>query len=148
MTIIIDTREQKPWDFSFWGTDMISSKLDYGDYTVAGKLDQIFIERKASTSELSNTICTDNGYRRFNAEMERSGKARKVLILEFPKEYLDIFPEKSGIPKSKIRFLRVSAGFLRKRLYEIIEKYDIELYHAKDHSVATVTAFEILEPYL
>lgn len=146
--IIVDTREQRPWDFSFYGYEVKSKKLDYGDYTVAGKSDQIFIERKATTSELSQNLCTDTGYRRFDAEMERSGSARKVLICEFPREYLDIFPEKSGIPKSRLKFVRINAGFLRKRLHQIIEKYGVEVYFASSIGEAEELALSILKEYL
>jgi ERCC4-type nuclease len=146
--IIVDTREQKPWDFTFYGHEVISAKLEFGDYSVVGKTNEIFIERKASTSELSNNLCTKEGYRRFDAEMERSGSARKILICEFPKEYLDIFPDKSGIPKSKLPFLRIGAKFLRKRLYEIVEKYNIELHFANSVSEAETMALSILEEFL
>ena len=146
--IIVDTREQKPWDFSFYGHEVTVAKLDFGDYSVDGKTNQIFIERKASTSELSNNLCTDVGYRRFNAEMERSGAARKILICEFPESYMEVFPEKSGIPKNKLKFVRISNKFLRKRLHEIVEKYSLEVYFNNTIGEAEELALRILSEYL
>lgn len=146
--IIVDTREQKPWDFSFYGHEVLLAKLDYGDYSVVGKTDQIFIERKATTSELSANLCTDVGYRRFNAEMERSREARKVLICEFPESYMEIFPEKSGIPKSKQKFIRIGAKFLRKRLHEIVDKYSVEVYFNDTIGEAEELALKILSEYI
>lgn len=146
--IIVDTREQKPWDFSFYGHEVTVAKLEYGDYSIAGKTDQIFIERKATTGELSNNLCTDIGYRRFNAEMERSGEARKVLICEFPENYMETFPEKSGIPKSKHKFIRISAKFLRKRLHEIVDKYSVEVYFNNTIGEAEELALKILSEYI
>ena len=146
--IIVDTREQKPWDFSFYGHEVTVAKLDFGDYSVDGKTNQIFIERKASTSELSNNLCTDVGYRRFNAEMERSGAARKILICEFPESYMEVFPEKSGIPKNKLKFVRISNKFLRKRLHEIVEKYSLEVYFNNTVGEAEELALRILSEYL
>jgi len=146
--IIVDTREQRPWNFGFYGFQTTIAKLHFGDYSVVGKTDQIIIERKASTSELSNNLCTKDGFRRFEAEMEKAGSCRKVLICEFPREYLDIFPDKSGIPKSRLKFLRVGAKFLRKRLNDTVEKYSIELHFANNIAEAERLALSILEEYL
>jgi hypothetical protein len=145
--IIVDTREQKPWDFTFFGCETLTRKLEFGDYSVAGRENDVFIERKATTSEIAVNLCNKEGARRFDAEMERSGSAKKILICEFPQEYLDVFPEKSGIPRSRIKTVRVGAKFLRKRLHEVVEKYNIELLFAPNRYEAELIAFEQLEPY-
>jgi hypothetical protein len=146
--IIVDTREQKPWDFTFYGHEVVFAKLDYGDYSVQGKTDQVFIERKANTSELSNNLCTDDGYRRFNAEMKRAGEARKIIICEFPESHMESFPEKSGIPVHRHKFVRIGAKFLRKRLHEIVERYSVEVYFNNTVAEAEELALKILSEYI
>ena len=42
--IIVDTREQQPWDFEFHET--AKAKLDTGDYSVEGLENILCIERK------------------------------------------------------------------------------------------------------
>jgi len=63
--IVVDTREQNP----LWKKDVISKKLDVGDYSIEGFEDQIAIERKSLT-DLFGTL--GKGHRRFNKEIERS----------------------------------------------------------------------------
>lgn len=43
-TIIIDTREQQPWEFEHYST--ASRKLDTGDYSIEGLENLFTIERK------------------------------------------------------------------------------------------------------
>lgn len=50
----MDSREQYP--YAFGGAEV--RKLDYGDYTLAGKENEIFIERKASVAELAGNLTT------------------------------------------------------------------------------------------
>jgi len=52
--LIIDTREKQPWCFDDDDDfqEIIHRKLDYGDYSIEGLEDRIFIERKSSANEL------------------------------------------------------------------------------------------------
>ena len=54
LKIIIDTREQKPWEFP--GHTTAVQKLDTGDYSVEGLEDILCIERKQNTSEFAKNI--------------------------------------------------------------------------------------------
>lgn len=54
ITILVDTREQTPWEFSHYST--AKQKLDTGDYTVSGLEDKLAIERKKSVGEIANNI--------------------------------------------------------------------------------------------
>ncbi|MDB4314536.1 hypothetical protein N9955_00755 [bacterium] len=65
LEILVDTREQHPLEFK----NSISSKLDFGDYTVSGeKYSATFIDRK-SMGDFCSTF--SGGIERFRREMER-----------------------------------------------------------------------------
>lgn len=72
--IIIDSREQKPLDFSdlhirgIKSLEVIIKKLDEGDYSYQGFEDKVFIERK-SCADLYGTIF--QGRERFERELDR-----------------------------------------------------------------------------
>jgi ERCC4-type nuclease len=81
--LLIDTREKRPWQFdddeSFEGVQY--TKLDAGDYTIAGLEKIITIERKASVDELFINF-TKNKKRIF-AEFERlKDHPFKIIIIE------------------------------------------------------------------
>lgn len=73
-TIIVDTREQRPLDFSNLHIRGVPSlaverrKLDEGDYSIEGLTDKVFIERK-SAQDLYGTLF--QGRERFERELER-----------------------------------------------------------------------------
>ena len=59
MVIVIDTREKRPLDFSFWKDVTIQSReLWPGDYTVLGGAQYLAVERK-SVSDLVKTMKDD-----------------------------------------------------------------------------------------
>lgn len=63
--ILIDTREQLPFDFK----NSLSSKLDFGDYTVGGNYySNTFVDRK-SIGDFKGTFGV--GFERFKKEVER-----------------------------------------------------------------------------
>ena len=68
-TIIVDTREQRPWTFEGQpGITLARAKLDAGDYSVKGLEHRVAIERK-SFSDLIGTIFRARA--RFYRELER-----------------------------------------------------------------------------
>lgn len=75
MKVIIDSREQKPYEFS----DSVVKKLDTGDYSLAGFEDLISIERKSLTDFLG---CVGRHRNRFERELKRlrGYKCRAVII--------------------------------------------------------------------
>lgn len=85
-TILIDTREQTPLEFTGLHIRGVNSmptkvqKLDEGDYSVEGLEDILFIERK-SVNDLYGTIF--KGRERFERELTRAQKQQKrYLIIE------------------------------------------------------------------
>lgn len=119
-SIIRDTREQNGWKFS----DMISQKLDTGDYTLQGFEDILCIERKASVSELANNISDP----RFWREMERMRSyPYKFIICEFSFEDIQGFPHNTDLPKSVKARIRVRPAYVRKKILELQLDYGINV---------------------
>jgi len=78
--IVIDTREQRPYDFN----NSITAKLNSGDYSLEGLEDQIAIERK-SLDDFINTVL--NGKERFRNELTR------LLSYDFAAVIIEANPE-------------------------------------------------------
>ena len=81
MKIIVDTREQDPYKFSnFPDVEIISQKLDTGDYSLAGAEEIITIERKSLTDFLGSIT---RERERFEKEVERMSKFQhKFIVVE------------------------------------------------------------------
>lgn len=79
LTIIEDTREQTPLDFTgHRGVESVRSGLKTGDYSVQGYEDQICFERK-SVPDLVGTLI--GGHERFLREMDRMKDYQVKYIL-------------------------------------------------------------------
>ncbi len=126
--VIRDTREKVGQGWEFVGSTRCSGttirKLDTGDYTLE-KLETAFvIERKGSLSEYAGNLFE----KRFENELVRLDTFEfPFLVLEFSLEALMRFPEGTGIPKYKWRYLRVTPSLLLKRHQEI------QLQHPRLH---------------
>lgn len=66
--ILIDTREQRPWDFDCESFTTERATLRAGDYSIAGLEDRVCIERK-SLGDFVNTVIQD--WLRFRKELYR-----------------------------------------------------------------------------
>jgi len=103
--IIVDTREKTPWDFDGDEAfeEVISRKLDAGDYSLEGLEEIVTIERKASADELLNNFMTKTGKNRIYAEMDRmKDYPFKFIIIEQDLETL-MDPKSYYINKLKNR---------------------------------------------
>lgn len=82
-TIVIDTREQKPLDFSRLAT--IRGSLQTGDYSVLGLESVVSVERK-SVPDMLNSLTSERV--RFMAEMERMRGFwfRRLVVVGSPLE--------------------------------------------------------------
>ena len=79
LTVIADTREQKPWSF---GPDiqLVRGTLATGDYSLAGLTDRVALERK-SLGDLVNTVIGD--WLRFRKELYRlAGMDLAAIVVE------------------------------------------------------------------
>jgi ERCC4-type nuclease len=120
--IIIDTREQKAWEFPRHSTANI--KLDTGDYSLAGFQDRLCIERKRSVSEIASNITE----KRFVDELERMKEFKyKFMIFEFSLTDVLRYPEGSEIPRHKWKYIKISPNFILKKLSEYMVNYNINI---------------------
>lgn len=139
-TIIVDTREQQPWEFGFHNT--AKQKLDTGDYSIQGLEDILAIERKKSVSEIANNISES----RFKDVLNRlSTFPYKFMLLEFDLEDVYNFPVGSDIPKKLWDKLRISSKYLLKYLTEIQLNYGIHIIYCGDASNAEKMAVSIMK---
>jgi len=137
--IIIDTREQKPWEFPEHTT--IASKLDAGDYSVEGLEDMLCIERKRNVAEFANNIVE----KRYDDWTQRMSQYKyKFLILEFPLSYVYSFPRNSGMPKYLWNKSRISSKFIIKKLTELQIYKDIHVLFCDSAESASKLAAAIM----
>lgn len=148
MHIIKDTREKTGWDFFMHDVEMSVATIKYGDYTTSNLIDLVRIERKASTAEIALNLGKKVNRDRFYRELEalRDIKHRFILC-EFWESDVYEFPKRSGIPKSKLKSVRMNGKFLRKTLYEIEEKYEIPIIFCGSLAAAEIEALKIFEKY-
>lgn len=79
MTIIIDTREQTPWNLASFGCDVKVAKLDAGDYALEG--DAGFAIERKSLNDFLGTV--SSGWDRFRREIGRMASfVAKPIVVE------------------------------------------------------------------
>lgn len=123
-TIIVDTREQQPWEFGLHTTSR--KKLDTGDYSIEGLESLLTIERKKSVSEIANNITES----RFKDVLQRmSIIPYKFMLFEFDLEDVYNFPVGSDIPKKLWDKIKISPKYLLKYLTELQLNYDIHVIY-------------------
>src|SRR5262245_3217902 len=79
VTVVVDTREQRPWAFSdrVWA---VRSKLDVGDYSIKGLEKRVTIERKSLDEFVRCCSCERT---RFIRELDRLHKYKfSVIVVE------------------------------------------------------------------
>jgi hypothetical protein len=133
-TIIRDTREKKGhgWNFrkSEYCHGQIITKLETGDYSLAGLEDIFTIERKASATEMAQNVSEG----RFMNELHRLEDIRfSFIICEFTMDDLIKFPRGSGIPKHKWKYLKMKGPLLLKKVLELIRDFNVKFLFAGDH---------------
>ena len=144
--ILRDTREKQGWDFE--PLEKCEAQIDIGlktgDYTLEGLETSLCIERKASTGELAMNL----GKKRktFEAEIERMSHFRwAYIICEFSIDDLMMFPKKSGIPKSKWRFVRMNGKFMWRKLSEYEEDHGIQVVFCDNRETAKDRVIRIFD---
>lgn len=122
-TIIVDTREQQPWNFKNFAT--AHKKLDTGDYSIDGLQHILCIERKKSISEFANNIVES----RFQDVIMRMSQLKySFLLLEFDLEDVLIYPVGSTVPRKMWDKIKISPAFLLKNILELQIKHNIIVY--------------------
>ena len=139
-TIIVDTREQLPWEFGFHNT--AKRKLDTGDYSIEGFESLFTIERKKSVSEIANNLSES----RFKDVLERLGQIpHSFMIMEFSVDEIYQFPVGSDVPKKMWDKLRISGNYIMKCLIEAQLNYNIHILFCDDAENAERVAVSIMK---
>ena len=139
--IIVDTREQKPWDFND-NFNTTKAKLDTGDYSIEGLEHILCIERKCSPNEVSNNITE----KRFKDVLDRmAGYPHSHILFEFDLYDILQFPRNSGIPQRLWKNLRITPLFLLKYITEIHTKYGIHTHFCGNRKNAAALAISIMK---
>lgn len=121
-TIIIDSREQQPWEFPHHITAV--QKLDTGDYSIQGLENLLCIERKKSVSEIANNITE----KRFKDVIERMAQYKySFLLLEFNLDEVLRYPIGSTVPRRMWNKIKVSPNFILKNLMEFQLLHNIKV---------------------
>jgi hypothetical protein len=138
-TIIIDTREQKPWEFSNHAT--ANHKLDTGDYSIQGLESILAIERKRNISEFANNITES----RFTDVVDRLSKTKYSFILfEFDMKDVMNYPIGSNIPKRLWNKIRISPAFIIKHIVDLQVEHNIKIIFCGDSSNAEKIALSLM----
>lgn len=138
-TIIVDTREQKPWSFEHHAK--ANHKLDTGDYSIEGLENILAIERKRNVSEFANNITES----RFPDVVERLSKIKYSFILfEFDMEHVMNFPIGSNIPKRLWNKIRISPAFLLKHIIDLQLHHNIKIIFCGNSDNAEKVALSIM----
>jgi hypothetical protein len=143
LDIVIDTREQKPWDtFSdiedkYYNFNIQRGTLKTGDYSLKGLEDIFVIERKASSAEIAQNIMED----RFEKEFKRLVNYKyKFVLCEFELRDIVNYPIGSGIPERIWASIKVSGKFILKRITELQLEYGVPFIFAGDFAVEQAIA--------
>lgn len=145
ITILQDTKEKIPWDFSIYADvkRQVRRGLKTGDYTVEGYEDRLCIERKRTTGEISLNL--GSKYNQFKAEFDRMQDfEHRCVICEFPLWLILQFPTGSGIPHKRWKWLRTNGKFLYGRLMDMSNEYNVPVYFSNSSLEAQEIAINIM----
>lgn len=138
-TIIVDTREQKPWTFE--NHAIANTKLDTGDYSIQGLEDILCIERKRNVAEIANNITES----RFKDVIDRIKKYKfSFILLEFNIDDVLRYPIGSTIPKKIWSKIRISPQYIMKNLIDLQVENNIHVIFCGSPSTAEQIALSIM----
>ena len=135
LPIIIDTREQTPFDFAGYTSNISSKALNTGDYSLEGFEDKITIERK-SIGDLAS--CMTIGRDRFCRELERMREFESAaVIVEQPLNTIT-----NGNYRSNLNPVSFEQSIL-----SFIIKYRVPFLFGKNRKHASWLCFNCLRHY-
>jgi ERCC4-type nuclease len=138
-TVVVDTREQQPWSFENYA--IANNKLDTGDYSIQGLEHILCIERKKSVSEIANNITE----KRFKDVISRMSSYKYAFfIFEFDLEDVLIYPIGSSVPKRMWDKIKISPGFILKKLTDIQIENNIRVLFCGGPTNASKIAMSIM----
>lgn len=139
-TIIVDTREQHPWEFKYH--TKANQKLDTGDYSIQGLEDILCIERKNGIAELANNMTE----KRFKDVIDRMSQYKHAYILiECNYDQMMNYPIGSDVPKKLWSKIKISPAFIMKFVTELSIYHNIHVIFCGSATWAEKTALSIMK---
>ena len=144
--LVRDTREKVDHGYS-WpedndGQGTIIRKIEFGDYSIEGLDNKIFLDRKQNVSELAKNVIE----KRFEKLLENIRDFRyKFLLCEFSFEDLCKYPVGSEIPPKLWRRVRIRSNFLQGWLAKITLDYGVNVIFAHDAKKAEKFCYTLLK---
>ncbi len=139
LTIIIDSREQKPYSFQNIKPEppeTITQGLQTGDYSVVGLEDKVCVERK-SLADLFGSVGT--GRKRFEREMVRMSKMQyAALVIESNLTNIFVNPPARSKMNSKAVF---------RTLISWSQKYNVHVWPVWNREGAEKVTYLILKRF-
>ncbi len=135
-TIIVDSREQKPYSFTGYTCNVKRSGLKTGDYSIEGYESVICVERK-SKEDLYSSL--GNSRKRFEAEFQRMSEYEyRALVVEATLQDLMIPPNYSAMTSNSVINSVISWGI----------RYGVQVYFAGSRILGECLTYRILEKFL
>jgi len=124
ITVVVDTREQEPYDFDPQCVTVIRRALPAGDYSIEGFEDSVAVERKSLADFVSTVI---RGRDRFQKELKRlqSYEAACVVVEASLRDILEGNYRSGAHPNSILG-----------AILSIIVDFGIPVYFCSDRQVA------------
>jgi ERCC4-type nuclease len=141
-TVVIDTREQKPWSLPQEYCDSVRGTLKTGDYAILGDND-FAIERK-SLNDFVGTIT--RGWERFIREIGRMDRfSVKVVVVEANFRDFCFWEQDGELQSPKYNAPKVTPQFLMSRMAELIMDYEMNIIFGGDALLSSVIAVRLLQ---
>lgn len=139
LSIIIDTREQKPYDFKFADPTPLITRLALksGDYSLVDYKDKITIERKSMLDAFGSF---GRGRKRFVKELERLSLFDLAIII-IEADWTRIF--RNPPHRSKLKPKTIHSSIIA---WE--QRYNVHFWTVPNRQFAERTTYRILERYI
>src|SRR3990172_636805 len=135
MTIIVDTREQQPYDFS--GHKVINQALAVGDYSLSGfEKDGCIVERK-SLSDFIGSITT--GREQFMSRLCR--------MAEYERSWLILEASASRIDRGQFSYSKVNPNSIFGTIYKIESEIGVSVILADTYRLGQAACLGLLYQY-
>jgi len=131
--ILIDTREQQPFEFKGYKTRRVGLKA--GDYSLQGKQALVVIERK-SLADLFGTLARKHNFNRFCKELEKLKKVKYAFVL------IEASPERV---MAGFQYSMANGGLLLDKLMRIYCAYGVQIVFGGSRYGAERLALSILK---
>lgn len=125
LSIIIDTREQKP--VMFHKTHTVRNKLDYGDYCTTSHYKGVYVERK-SWGDFWGTLSQPDNYERFKRELKRCEELNNYLVIAIEGNIQEMF-------KYKPKFSKATGEFIGHQIRDLMQNFDCQFVFTPKNAI-------------